>query len=99
MKQLVLAFHGHFERDSSFTYALGDDAPVFVHGTNEEDALERFTRGLLLYVSVLAEQGELDLAVKDGLAQLRLSAPVRSRTLARVERDADHFQIELAGTR
>jgi hypothetical protein len=99
VKHLVLAFHGHFERDNSITYAMGDDAPVFVHGANDDDALERFTRGLLLYVDALAEQGQLDAAVRAGMAQLRLSAPVRSHQLSRVQRDADHFEIELTGTR
>jgi hypothetical protein len=99
VKRVVLAFHGHFERDDSFSYAMGDDVPVFVHGMDDDDALESFKQGLLLYVGWLAEQGQLDRVVKTGSAHVKLSAALRSRPLARVERDADRFEVELAGTR
>ena len=98
MKHVVLPFHGHLERDQSFSYAMGDDAPVFVHGADDDDALERFKQGLLLYVNWLADRGELDRIVKAGSAHLKLSAPLRSSPLAKVQRDADRFEIELAGT-
>ena len=99
MKHVVLAFHGHLERDDAISYAMGDDVPVFVHGVDDEDALESFAQGLLLYVSWMAEQGQLDSVVKSGSARIKLSAAVRSRPLARVEQHADRFEIELAGTR
>jgi len=97
MKHVVLAFHGHFERDNSWTYAHGDDAPVFVHGVNDDEALDTFKRGVMLWISVLAEDGNLDRAVKEGLGEVKLSTKARSGEVATVKRDADRFEIELAG--
>ena len=99
MKHVVLAFHGHFERHGEYSHAMGDDAPVFVHGVNDDVALESFKQGVLLWLDWLAEEGDLDQAVKEGRAQVKFSSKGRSGVSPTVKRDGDRFEIELAGIR
>lgn len=97
MKRLVLTFHGHFQRDDLLSYAMGDDIPVFAHGNDYDDALERFKQGVALFMECLADEGLLDRFVKEGSAPIKLSATTGSRPFLRVERNGESFEVELAG--
>lgn len=98
MKHVVLAFHGHFERDAVRTYAHGDDAPVFVHGVDADDALDYFKRGVLFWITTcLTKDGDLDRAIAEGRAHVKLSTRAGSELVATIERSDDRFEIEVTG--
>ena len=72
----VLIFSGHYEQDEQYVYAVCDDVPLSVPGRDEEEADAAMDTALEMYVSMLANRGELRAAIKEfGIEVISLESP------------------------
>ena len=78
MKRVLgLRIEGHFEtfkEHPGYTHVICHNAPIFVGGASEEEALERLRDTVGLYMRTLSEHGRLMDAMKEGLVPLERQA-------------------------
>ena len=60
-----LVFHGHYEQDEQYTYAICDKVPVAAPGKDKDQARAAVDDALEVYLRTLSARDELDAAIEE----------------------------------
>lgn len=98
MKRAVISFTGGIEERDGRVFAKCDHAPILTYGDTADQALERMTRAIGVYVEMLADRGELALAIRAGRIQVDftpLPGPTESWTKTLIEKVKERFVAQV----